>query len=134
MTEEEVKSAIGQEKPESESDRLILQSSKDGLQLAEVYTFADETKSSLVTVEYAWTADSDEEFQSVAESLCSFATQKMEVPDSGGELTKNALLETGTVTWTASDNSMVNVMCSQGQKTIAVQIHGPREVPKTLMS
>lgn len=133
MTEVEVKSAIGQKEPESESDRLILQSSKDGLQLAEVYAFADETKSSLVTVEYAWTADSDEEFQSVVKSLCSFAAQKMETLDGGEKLTEETLPEMGTAVWTASDNSMVNIIYSPQQKTIAVQIHGPREVPKTLM-
>lgn len=135
MTEEEVKSAIiAPKEPESETDRLILQSSKNGLQLAEAYIFADETKSGLVTVEYGWTADSDEEFRSVVKLLCSFAAQKMGNSDSGEELTENMLFEMGTAVWTASDNSMVNIMCLPEQKTIAVQIHGPREVPKTLMS
>lgn len=133
MTEEEVKSAIGKKEPESETDRLILKSSKNGLQLAEAYIFADETKSGLVTVEYGWTADSDEEFRSVVKSLCSFAAQKMGTLDSGEEVTENTLLEKGTAAWTASDNSTVNIMCSPQQKTIAVQIHGPREVPKTLV-
>lgn len=132
MTEEEVKSAIGQEEPDSQPDRLILQSSKDGLQLVKAYTFADETKGSLVTVAYTWTAESDEEFQSVVESLCSCVTQKIEAPD-GGELTKDTLMENGTAVWTASDSSMVSIMCVPQQKTVAVQIHGPREIPDSLM-
>lgn len=133
MTEEEVKNAIGQEEPDSQPDRLILQSSKDGLQLVKAYTFADETKDCLVTVMYSWTANSDEEFQSVVEALCSCVTQKIEAPDSGGELTEDTLLENGTAAWTASDNSMVSIMCSLQQKTVAVQIQGPREVPDSLM-
>ena len=52
MSEDEVRQAINQEGLESDSDRLILNSSEcDDFQHVKIYRFEDETKSNLITVE-----------------------------------------------------------------------------------
>lgn len=134
MSKDEVRQAINQEGLESDSDRLILNSSEcDDFQHVKIYRFEDETKSNLITVEYTWTVASEDSFQSVVDSLCEYAAQQMETPDSGNDLTKEELLEMNTAAWAASDNSRVNILLSSDHKSVSVQINGPREVPKTLM-
>ena len=132
MSEDEVRESLDRENLETETDRLIFTSSEDDdLQYTELYSFEDSTRSSLITVEYTWSAISEDSFQAVVNSLYESAAQRMTEPDQGGKLTK-AMVETG-VEWTAADNSSVRVMSSTDQNIISVRISGPREVPKTLM-
>ena len=132
MSEDEVREALDREALEADTDRLIFTPSEDDdLQYTELYSFEDDTRSSLITVEYTWSAVSEDSFQAVADSLYESASPQMAEPDQGGELTKE-MVETG-VAWTASDNSSVRVMPSSDQNIISVRISGPREAPKTLM-
>lgn len=132
MTEDEVRESLNREDFEADTDRLIYTVSEDDdLQYTELYYFEDDTRSSLVTVEYSWGATSEDSFQSVVNSLYESASQQLSIPDNGGTLTQE-MLESGVV-WTASDNSNVRVISSPDQNIISVQISCPREIPKTLM-